>query len=330
MPANTPRISRATALLLADLPLSRPTSICDVGADPVNVPPYKALLAAGGCRVTGFEPNPEAHARLMADKSGNETYHNTAVGDGSELTLHLFNLTSMTSVFPPDPAGLRAIGTPRWGQVNGTAKLKTVALDKMKGLDPFDCLKIDIQGGEVLVFRNAKRMLGDCVCVIVEARYLQLYQDEPMLGGVDQELRSQGFMLHRFLWNKSKMMPNSQAARLIRWRHNDQLVDGDAVYLRHPGHLDRWTDEQLMHGAILGSALFDSHSFVLFCLDELVRRGRADRTLPARYVDRLPAALRVADDPVRVPDRVARRRMARASRRTAEDDAPAAPDQAAE
>lgn len=321
-----PRISRATALLVAELPLPRLTSICDVGADPVNEPPYKALLAAGGCSVTGFEPNPEAYGRLMADKGPNETYHNAAVGDGSELTLHLFNLTSMTSIFPPDPSGLRAIGTPRWGQVNGTAQMKTIALDEMEGLAPIDCLKIDIQGGEVKVFSHARRKLEDCVCVIVEARYLQLYLGEPMLGGVDQELRAQGFMLHRFLHNKSKMMPNSQGSRLIRWRHNDQLVDGDAVYLRHPGHLDRWSDAQLMHGAILGSALFSSHSFVLYCLDELVRRGRIDATMPARYVDNLPAVMRVEGDPQRVPDRMIRRRKARADRQAGEN----ASDQAAE
>ncbi|MEY4983218.1 MAG: hypothetical protein RIR62_1484 [Pseudomonadota bacterium] len=329
MARGVPPISRATALLVEEVPRSRLTSICDVGANPVVVPPYAGLLKAGACRVTGFEPNRDAFARLMETKGANESYHNVAVGDGGEVDYHLYTVSSLSSVFPPHMAGLRAIGASRWGRVEAVEKMKTVTLDKLKGLEPFDCLKIDIQGGELAVFRNARKAMAECICVIVEARYLQIYENEPMLGGIDAELRAQGFMLHRFIWNKAKPMPSSQGGRLLRGRHNDQLVDGDAVYLRHPGLIAGWSDDQLAHGAILGSTLFESHSFVLYCLDELVRRGRIGASLPARYVDRLPAELRVEGDKTRVSERVLRRQKARADRAAA-DGMPEAPDRAAE
>lgn len=308
MAENTPQISHATAYLLANLPFIRKTSICDVGANPINVPPYAGLLAAGACRVTGFEPNPEAFGLLLDQKGEDEIYHNVAVGDGSELDLHLYATATMTSVFPPHAPGYRAIGAEGWGRVKAVEKLKTVALDSLDGLDPFDCLKIDIQGGELLVFQNARRMLADAVCVIVEMRYMQLYEGEPMIGGVDEELRAQGFMLHKFMFNKSRPMPNSQMARLRRRRVLDQLVDGDGVYLRHPGRIEDWTDDQLCHGAILGSAVFESHSFVLYCLDELVRRGGIDENAPSLYVDALPDDLRV--EPETAETRPAARRRA--------------------
>ena len=44
-------------------------------------------------------------------------------------------------------------------------------------------------------------------------------------------------MLHKFMFNKSQPFPHSQAARLNRRRTSDQLIDGDAVYLRHPGRI---------------------------------------------------------------------------------------------
>ena len=330
MARGKPTISREAAFLLATLPFPRKTCICDVGANPVNVPPYAGLLSAGGCRVTGFEPNPVAFGQLMETKGADETYHNVAVGDGSELDLHLYDFATMTSIFPPHEAGYRAIGAERWGKVNAVEKMKTVAIDALDGLEPFDCLKIDIQGGEQLVFRNARRMLAEAVCVIVEARYMQLYENEPMIGGVDEELRAQGFMLHKFMFNKSRPMPNSQMRRLKRKLVLDQLVDGDAVYLRHPGRIGDWTEAQLCHGALLGAAVFSSHSFVLYCLDELVRRGAVNARTPARYVDALPSALREGGDAPRVPDRVLRRRKARAERAANADGNPEAPDQAAE
>ena len=55
---------------------------------------------------------------------------------------------------------------------------------------------------------NGRRVLSEAVAVIIELRYLQLYEGEPMMGGVDEVLREQGFMLHKFLFNKSRQMTN--------------------------------------------------------------------------------------------------------------------------
>mgnify|MGYP006205041937 CR=1 FL=1 len=112
-----------------------------------------------------------------------------------------------------------------------------------------------------------------------------------MMGGVDETLRGQGFMLHKFLFNKSKGMASPHLSRLKPRYQHDQLIDGDAVYLRHPGQISRFTDGQLMHLAVLAATVFSSHSATLYALDELVQRGVVPADLPARYVDALPAAL---------------------------------------
>lgn len=287
-----PPLPQYVALLLKELPFARPTTVLDVGANPINDCPYAPLLAAGGCNVIGFEPQTEAFDQLQQSKGPNETYHNSAVGDGRTHTLHIYESSGFTSLFRPHMPAARLLGNRRWARVRERVPLETVALDAVPDLGAFDLLKIDIQGGETLVFDNAIRVMSEAVAVIVELRYMQLYEGEPMLGGVDNSLRRQGFQLHKFLFNKSKSLPHSQIARLHRRRTADQLIDGDAVYLRHPGKIEAYTDDQLMHLALLASSVFQSHSVALFALDELISRGCISEDLPERYVDALPEAFK--------------------------------------
>lgn len=286
------KIPAELALLLREAAPSRLTNIVDVGANPVNEPPYHLLRQIGAAHITGFEPEAVAFAALQAAAGPQETNYNLAVGDGKTRDLQLYVHESMTSIYPPYMPALKSVSWERQGQVRGAAAMETVALDAVPDLAPFDMMKIDIQGAEKLAFQGAKRMLKTAVCVIVELRYLRLYRGEPMLGGVDSELLRQGFGLHKFLFNKSRMFLHSQSARVKRRHMGDQLIDGDAVYLRGVSEPDKLSIEQIKHMAILACGVFHSHSLVLYLLDELVRRGAAGAGLPAAYVDALPAELR--------------------------------------
>lgn len=281
-----------TALLLERLSPARRTTVVDVGANPINPAPYATLLAMGGAHVVGFEPQARAFAALMASPRPEETYFNLAAGRGGPVTLHLYRSSGMTSVFPPHLPGLELIGQAKLGRVQGQERLETVALDAVEGLPEFDLLKIDIQGGELTVFEGARARMATCLAVIVELRYLRLYQGEPMLGGVDQELRAQGFELHKLMFTKSGPIANSQSARLKTRRVADQMIDGDAVYLRDPTRMAEWTDEQIKHLAILAASTFASHSLTVHCLDLLAARGAVAPDLPGLYVDALPPEFR--------------------------------------
>lgn len=291
-----PDLPPAARLLLERLPFPRKTAIVDVGANPINPAPYTPLLRAGGCTVTGFEPQADAFAALQGIKGPDETYFPFAVGDGGKHDLHIYKDGGFTSLFPPYLPTHRSISRPRWSQLRHVEPIDTVALDAIPDLGPCDLLKIDIQGGEKMVFDHAPRSMAQTMAVIVELRYLQLYEGEPMLGGVDTSLRQQGFTLHKILFNKALAFPHSQGARLNRRRVMDQLVDGDAVYIRHPGTVADWADGQVMHLALLAATVFNSHSLVLWALDEAVRRGCCPTDLPAAYVDHLPESLLSAEE----------------------------------
>ncbi|MCX7288373.1 MAG: FkbM family methyltransferase [Rhodobacterales bacterium] len=292
-----PDTGRATWFLLRTLKLQRPTRVVDVGASPVNTPPYKALLQMGGCDVIGFEPQAAEFEKLQQARSGRETYFPFAVGDGSTRELKIFQRSDMTSVHEPYlPAGA-LLGRRRMLRVAERVAMQTVALDSVGDIDSFDLLKIDIQGGEVDAFRGAAGKLAQALVVIVELRHLQLYVGEPMAAGIDTELRKHGFELHRFLHNTSLPIRNSQRDRLLPEFTRDQLVDGDAVYVRGLTAMEKLGDDDLRHLAILGSGVFFSHTLVLACLDELARRGGIEGDLAARYVDHLPPRMRTDGDP---------------------------------
>ncbi len=285
------RIPPHVQVLLRSLNFDRPATIVDVGANPVNEAPYTALLKAGGCRVVGFEPQDDAFAALQVAKTPNETYFPHAVGDGAPARLRIFAISGLTSTLAPHDAGLALVGGPKWRRVVDEVEMETVTLDGLADLPPFDLLKIDIQGGENAVFRHAERVMAEATAVIVELRYLRLYEDEPMMGGVDCELRRQGFELHRFLFNKTVVLPSSMASRLRPRRAADQLLDGDAVYIRDLTGIAGWTAGQVARLALLAAAVFDSHSLVLHLLDDLVRRKVAKPGLPEAYLNAMPPEL---------------------------------------
>ncbi len=279
------------ALLLERLAMDRLTRIVDVGANPINRQAYADLRDMGGCQTIGFEPGPESFAALQQSLGPNETCFPHAVGDGSEIELQLAVGGTLTSVFKPDLAAVTYLGKPNWADLEGSLKLKTVALDTMDGMPNFDLMKIDIQGGELAVFQGAETLMKSCMAVIVEQRFFPIYQGEPMIGGLDVELRRQGFYIHKILSTHSVFVPNSRAKRLNRPQLRDQLVDGDIVYLRDMSKLSEHPTDQVKHLCILAASVFSSHSLVLHLLDDLVRRGAIAADLPDAYCDALPAAV---------------------------------------
>src|SRR5262245_16070007 len=109
----------AADAVVALLGPERPTAVVDIGANPIDgEPPYKRMLAKRLCTLVGFEPQPEALAKLNAAKSDLETYLPYAVGDGTRGTLKICQAPGMTSLFTPEPRILNQFwGFSQFGRV---------------------------------------------------------------------------------------------------------------------------------------------------------------------------------------------------------------------
>lgn len=278
--------------LIEALATSRPVRIVDVGANPLlDAPPYAALLAAGACHVTGFEPQPEAFAALK--DTDHARYLPYAIGAGGAGTLHLYKHSGFASLYQ--------ISTPHVAQFEGMAKqtrpkgsvpVETRSLDSLDELGAIDLLKLDVQGAECDVIRGGARSLAQAVMVIPEVRFQRLYKDEPLFADLDLVLRGQGFVLHKFLHISHAGYALPPGAPLRRRRLRSQMIDGDAVYIRDPALVAGMSDAQLRYLAILADTVCGSFDLTFWCLGQLAARGAIDATLAERYSALLPDNLK--------------------------------------
>jgi len=124
-------------------------------------------------------------------------------------------------------------------------------------IDRIDMLKIDIQGGELAVFKNASRKLADAVFIQTEVAYVPLYEGQPVLGELDLELRHLGFIPHCFASTKKAIIPPFRVGS-SPWTTLNQLLDGDMVYVRDFRDLSAMSMEQLKLMAIIAHGCYES------------------------------------------------------------------------
>lgn len=270
--------------LAALLRPERLTDVVDIGANPIDGdPPYKSMLQNGLCRVTGFDPHPQALARLNANKSARETYLPYAVGDGGRHTLRICRGFGFASLLQPDARTLTHFPNfSELGRVIEQFPLLTRRLDDIAEIGAIDLLKIDIQGSELSVFRNGRERLAKAVAVQTEVSFVPLYENQPVFGDIDLELRSLGFIPHMFTAINKKMIAPMQgpdpAAAL------NQMIEADVVYVRDFIKAEAMDDEQLKHLALLAHHCYRSFDLAMNCIHHLTTRNAVAPDAKARYV----------------------------------------------
>ncbi len=241
-------------------------NVVDIGASPHGgSPPYKPLLDAGLCRVTGFEPHPEELATLRAIRSQHETYLPYVIGDGKEHMLQICTAPSgMTSLLEPDPVALSHFpGFIEWGRVLRREVVQTRRFDDVTEVVDPDFLKIDIQGGELAVFQHGRRQLKSIVAIQAEVSFIPLYLQQPRFADIDAELRAQGFVFHTFVSiNRRTLTPTPHPDGV--YAGYNQVLEADVLYVKDWQHLDRLSFEQL-EALMTVAVLYRSPDLVTLC-----------------------------------------------------------------
>jgi FkbM family methyltransferase len=272
-------------LLTEILAPARPTAIVDVGANPIDGdPPYKAMLAAGLCEITGFEPQAEALARLEASRGPRERYLPYALGDGSARTLHVCELEGLTSLLVPDPAHLALFNLfPIWGRVKQQIPVTTRKLDDIAEIAHLDFLKMDIQGAEREVLAHGRGRLAETVVIQTEVSFVPLYQGQPVFGEIDLALRELGFLPHCVtgtkIWPIAPMVVGDQPNRGIR-----QLLETDMVYVRDFSRPENMNAEQWKHLALVAHHCYGSYDLALKAIVTLIGMGAIPDDSNKRYL----------------------------------------------
>jgi FkbM family methyltransferase len=281
----------------------RLTAVVDIGANPIDGdPPYKDMLAAGLCTVTGFEPQADALAELDRRKGPRERYLPYAIGDGRQRVLRVCRERGMTSLLTPDPARLALFNEfTVFGLVESEVKIATRRLDDVKEINRMDCLKIDIQGGELDVFKSGRRLLRSAVMVQTEVAFMTLYRDQPAFGAVDTFLRTLGFVPHCFTEMKIRplapMVLAGDPTKGVR-----QLLEADIVYVRDFTRPDSMDGEQWKHLALIAHHCYDSVDLALRAITAATRLGAVRPGAPEQYLkllasSRIPAGITAGSVP---------------------------------
>jgi FkbM family methyltransferase len=261
------------------LPLECELKVVDVGANPIEGPaPYLPLLNAGHTEVVGFEPNLAALERLNQVKGPKETYLPYAVADGGRHTLRLCYASGMSSLLEPNLAVIGLFDRyPAWAEILQEIEVDTVRLDDMPETAGLDLLKIDIQGGELMVFQNAVERLSHAVVVHTEVLFVEMYVGQPVFSDLDIFLRAQGFRIHRMEPVVSCDLKPLQFGP--PQAPHSQLVFADAIYVRDLTRLDLMSVDQLLKLAVILHDCYLSYDCVLHLLVEHDKRTGKDFSL---------------------------------------------------
>lgn len=297
---------RAFTNLFARTPLAavlRDLSIVAVDAGARGGIDPDLLPIAFAVDVLGFEPDPEAYARLSSLGQPSEGWKSAhylpaaLAGTSGRRTLHVPADPEGASLLKPDPA----IGA-RFDKLQFFTGIREVLVDCLT-LDaaiasvPLGApayLKLDVEGAELEVLAAAPRTLESVVAVKTEVSFLPFRHGQALAGDVDAFLRARGFQPMDFLelsrWRRHGYVLHPQADGQPIPYSRGQIAHGDALYVRDPETISD-DDDAGRRRLLTTAAIALSFGFFDFAAMILQRPGLAAE-LSQRYridVDRVLA-----------------------------------------
>jgi FkbM family methyltransferase len=265
--------------------------VMDIGASAINeIPFYKELLDAGLAHLNAFEGDLRQIDKIKNTYKDNCTIFTEFLFDGSEQTLYIASEASgMSSLLKPNQNALNFFnGFNQFGKIERTQRIQTKKLDDLTEIKGIDLLKMDIQGAELTVLKNAKEKLKDCLAVQLEVSYITLYENQPCFGDIDLWMRKQGYVPHCFLdikrWSIAPTIFNDN----FRIPGN-QLLESDIVYIKDPLKLEFLSNQQIIKFIAITHHALKSFDLSVFLLLELARRKIVPSNIQDIYLKKLNA-----------------------------------------
>jgi protein O-GlcNAc transferase len=265
-----------------DMPM---IDVIDIGAALNDAPPYQKLVDAGRARIIGFEPDPKECEKLNREFGAPHRFFPNFVGDGRPGTFHETNWSLTGSLYEPNSPLLQKFQNLA-EVVTPVAKhaVATTRLDDITEIGNVDLIKIDVQGGELDVFRHGLRALSTTLMIQTEVEFVEFYKGQPMFADVDAFLRANGFQYHTFAGMSGRafkpLIANGDANAPFR-----QILWADAVYVRDWMALEALRDVQLVKYAVIAHELLGSYDLAHLVLTELDRRTSSG--IATSYLKRL-------------------------------------------
>ncbi len=248
--------------------------VVDIGAAAIaEIPPYKKLLDRGLARLTAVDGD-ERHAEGIVNAYGPDTQIvSDILADGNPAKLYLATPASgMSSILAPSERNLAFFnGFTDFGRVESVIDVDTRRPADVPALQNIDYLKMDIQGAELAVLKNAGQALDQCVAIQLEASFVTLYENQPTFGEVDLWMRANGFHPHCFVDVKRWSIAPTIRDNNFRVPFN-QLLECDIVYVRGLVDLSGLSERQLQSLLLIALYCYASPDLAIHVEQEMERR----------------------------------------------------------
>lgn len=164
------------------------------------------------------------------------------------------------------------VGLSEYFQPVESFEVQTHRLDDVIDIEEIDFLKMDVQGGELMVLDGAPKLAKSALAIHTEVEFVPLYVDQPLFADVDTRLRSLGFFFHTFKDVAGRAYRPIKTAGRNSTGFN-QLLWADAIYVSDPSALEQHTDERLLKLVVILHDLYKSIDLALRVLNVLQDRG---------------------------------------------------------
>ena len=152
-----------------------------------------------------------------------------------------------------------------------TINIETKKLDEIEEIKNIDYLKIDIQGGELDVFINAKKKLSKTLFVQTEVSFINLYENEPTFGEIDIELRKHGLVPHCFAHGDvSRNIIGPMVLNNDPFKSLNQIVQTDMVYVKDFRDLFNLRVDEIKKICLIAHTCYKSWDLSFRCIKTLI------------------------------------------------------------
>lgn len=250
-------------------------NILDVGAmliDDDNI--YKKLIENDICKVIGFEPN-KVECNILNEKfAPKHTFLPYIIGDGKKAMFYETNVPMTSSLYQPNIKLINKFqNLGNLMQVVNITEVETKRLDDLDDIiGDIDFLKIDVQGAEFDIFKNASKILDSAILVHTEVEFIQLYKNQPLFADVDKILRESDFQFHKFTGICGRAFKPFLINNDIN-QTMSQALWSDAVYIKNFMELDKLSSNKLIKLAILLNDLYSSYDLCYLVLQEYDKKN---------------------------------------------------------
>ena len=156
--------------------------IANIGCRPIGggPEPYEVILEYfSGSQIIGFETDKDLCEKLNKEASSGYNFFYQALGQKNEKR-NFYNTENpmCSSLYQPNEKFLERYQALEVVKLKNITQIDTVSLDHFvleNKIEKIDLIKIDIQGGELDVFKGGKNTLKNTLFIISEVEFNTLY-----------------------------------------------------------------------------------------------------------------------------------------------------------